>query len=116
MQIKRGLNLLLPINPWGQVLTMELSSYFSELANLLNKGLQVSDNFNAQIVTVTDTGLVNTEFVVAHTLKQVPIGFIVINIDKAGVVYNSGTIWTTANIYLKCSVASCLTKLIILSG
>lgn len=94
-------------------LEQELLSYTFELAGLLNNGLTFADNFKANTLDVADTGVINTEFAVAHTLKRVPVGYIVVGINKAAVVYNSGTAWTVSNIYLKANVANCTVKLIV---
>jgi len=48
----------------------------------------------------------DTEDTVAHGLGRVPVGFIVVRRDKAGVIYDSGGTWTSTNILLKCNVAS----------
>lgn len=116
MQIKRGIRTLNPSNKYEDVLDQELRTYLYDLATMLNGALKFSDNMNCQVVTVSDTGAANTEFTVTHTLKTVPIGFIVINNNKAGIVYDSGTAWTTAAVYLKCNTANCTVKLILLAG
>lgn len=114
MHIRNRIKTAKPESSFEKSLEQELLSYTNELAEIINNGLKFADNFNCETKTVTDTGLANTEFAVAHTLKRVPTGFIVIKNDKAGVVYNSGTAWTTTNIYLKCSVANCNITVIII--
>lgn len=113
-QIRQRIRTTVAVTPFEKALEKELQSFSNELSVILNKGLKFGDNFNAQIIAVSDTGLVDTEFVVAHTLKTVPIGFIVIKNNKAGVVYDSGTAWTASNIYLKCSIANCALSIIFL--
>lgn len=115
MQIRK-IKTVTPENDFEKALEEELLSFSSLLQSMLNKGLKVADNLYAQIATVSNTGNADTEFTASHDLKGVPIGFIVINIDKAGVVYDSGTDWTSTAIYLKCNVANCNVKLIILGG
>jgi len=88
-------------------LEQELLRTWGKLAQIVNGGLKFSDNFDAEIKTVADSGNINTEFIVAHTLKRIPSGYIVVKINKAAVVYESGTAWTNTNIYLKASVANC---------
>lgn len=73
--------------------------------------LKAGENIFGQWVTVSDTGTANTEFTVPHSLQSQSIGIIpgnyfVTHINKGGVVYDSGTTWTTSNIYLKCSTAN----------
>lgn len=60
-------------------------------------------------VAISDTGNINTEFAVAHTLGRIPTGYLVVKKDKACDVYTAtgGTSWTTSAIYLKSSVANC---------
>jgi hypothetical protein len=70
-------------------------------------------NFNAMYVQDTDTGVANTEFTVAHKLDRVPVAYITGYISKAGVIYDSGTTWTTTNMYLKCDAANASVTLLI---
>lgn len=73
-----------------------------------------------QILTVADTGVIDTEFVVPHTLvdsngdPRVPNGVFVISQNKAGSLYDSGTPNTTTDIYLKFSAANGTLKLWVL--
>lgn len=67
-------------------------------------------NIFGQWATVADTGTANTEFSVTHALAfetraVIPANFLVTYINVGGVVYDSGTPWTSSHIYLKCSVA-----------
>lgn len=73
--------------------------------------LKAGENIFGQWVTVSDTGTANVEFAIPHTLKSeaiaiAPGNYFVTHINKGGVVYDSGTTWTTSNIYLKCSAAN----------
>jgi len=89
-----------------------LARYTVKLADLLNGGIRITDNFDAQIKTVTTAGA-NTEVAVAHTLKRIPNGFIILNTDKAANICDSGTAWTATNIYIKASAATVTAKLLI---
>ena len=113
MQVRSRIKTSKPESKFDETLETELVSYSLELANILNAGLKFADNFNAQIKTFTTNAAANTEDAVAHTLKRVPTGFIIINRDKAGIVYDSGTSWTATNIYLKCSAAATAVKIMI---
>ena len=59
----------------------------------------------SESVSVTDTGNADTEFSVTHHLGRVPNGYLVTRINVAGAIYESGTAWSDATIYLKCSAA-----------
>lgn len=77
----------------------------------LSSNLRPGQNIFGQWVTVADTGAANTEFIVPHSLSSetivlIPGNYFVTNINKGGVVYTSGTTWTTSNVYFKCSAAN----------
>ena len=63
-------------------------------------------NLSAKYVVFTSNGAANTEDAIPHKLGHVPVGYVVVAQDKAGIVYDSGTDFTTTTIYLKSSVAS----------
>lgn len=70
-------------------------------------------SLDARYQVIADTGTADTEFIVAHGLARAPVGYLVCRIDKAGIVYASGTTWTTTNIYLKCNAANAALTLIV---
>jgi hypothetical protein len=74
-----------------------------------DRGENISGEF--QVVT---TSTANTAFSVTHSLGAVPIGFLVINNNTKGVVYDSGTAWTDTTISLKCSEATATLTLFLL--
>jgi len=61
---------------------------------------------NAKYQVYTSNATPDAEDTIAHGLGRTPVGFIVIDKDKAGDIYDGGTAWTDTNIYLKCAVAS----------
>ena len=67
---------------------------------------------NAKFQVVTTAGA-DTIVTVAHGLSRAPTGFLAVDKDKASDVYDDGTAWTTANIYLKFSVATVVATLLI---
>lgn len=100
----------------------DLSRVFDNMQGQLSFGaasnLRPGENIFGQWATVADTGLVNTEFIVPHTLNSqnigiVPGNYFITYTNKGGVVYDSGTTWTTSNIYLKCSAANATLKIFI---
>ena len=95
-----------PESDFDANLEESLLSYAGFLSQIINKGIKFTDNFNAEFVTIPDTGIADTQNNVLHTLKRVPSGFIVTKIDAGGVVYDSGSVWTTTEIFIKCSVAN----------
>ena len=72
------------------------------------------ENVSGEFQVVADTGSANTEFSITHTMGAVPIGYLVTNIDKGAVIYDSGTAWTTTQIHLKSTVANCAVTVFLL--
>lgn len=75
------------------------------LDDLINKIAGIPFN-RSESLTVADSGSADTEFSITHHLGRVPAGFILTKSDKAAVLYDSGSAWTTTTIYLKCNVAN----------
>jgi len=90
-----------------------LDSVMSNLFVILARGITFQDNLECVFIDYTSNGVVNTEDTVAHTLGKIPTGFITARIDKAGIVYDGGTTWTKTNIYLKCSAATAVTRIVL---
>jgi hypothetical protein len=72
------------------------------------------ENMSGEFQVYTSNGSADTEDAITHGIGAVPIGFIVINTDKGGVTYDSGTAWTTTQIFLKNSTTSATTTLFLL--
>ena len=94
-------------------LLKELGFQEAQLTAILDRGISFDDNVDVRIVTFTSNGVADTEDAVAHTLGKIPQGFFVINVDKAGIVYDGGTAWTTTAINLKTNVATAIVKIMV---
>lgn len=94
-------------------LTKVIQDMNSSISTMFDKGVGITDNLDCEIVPYTSNAVANTEDAVAHSLKRVPVGFIVVDIDKAGVVYRGPTAFTASNVYLKCSTASTALKVLL---
>ncbi len=70
-------------------------------------------NFEGQWLEFTSSATPDAENAVTHKLNRVPTGYIVGQRDKAGVLYNGTTTWTSSIIYLKCNVASVTFRILI---
>ena len=78
-----------------------------------NSDKKRAGKLKAVYVDYTSNATPDTEDTVAHNLGWIPKGFIIVNRDKAGIAYDSGTAWTSSNIYLKCNVATVAFKLLV---
>lgn len=80
------------------------------LTSLLNQGLRIPDNFDGAVLSYTSNAVANTQDSVPHGLRKVPSYFIVLSVDKGGVVYKSAAFDAT-NVYLKNSATSVATTI-----
>lgn len=85
----------------------------ANLAAILNRGVNFTENFDSRSLSFSSSGTPNAENTVAHTLGRIPTGFIVTSIDKSANVYLGGTAWTSTNVYLKVDIATVAVKVIV---
>jgi hypothetical protein len=109
--------LKLPNAPWSASdfevrQARQLSWLWEEIARVINGNLSLGnptdgpDNIDGAWATTTTPGVADTEFALTHNLQRVPIGWLTVSIDKAAIIYDGGTAWTTAVINLKSNVAT----------
>ncbi len=111
--VKTFPELIEAIRKYQTDLNEALLRFTRRIVDVLNGGIKITDNFDAQIVTVTLTAA-DTEQAVSHTLKRVPTGYIVLSNDKAAIIYDGTTSWTSSTIYIRSNVDNTTVKIIIL--
>lgn len=94
-------------------LISSLEEMVRNLKTILNGGLLFSDNFDMKMVSFTANAVADVENTVVHSLGKIPTGYIVYYQNAAGSLYDSGTSWTSSNIYLKSSVGSVAYKILV---
>lgn len=104
---------------WARDVNSDLDTIFLCLSGRVRFGpnnttVNKGENILGQFVTYTTNSSSNTEDTVSHNLGSVPVGYIVVRQNKAGSVYDSGTTWTSGNLYLKCSATSMVVTLFLL--
>lgn len=107
------LNEALPLEQQIQILQRQVDKLYRALQGRISLGTGVDgvsgQNVEGEWRTYVSNGAPNTEDTLAHTVGSIPLGYIVVNQDKAGSIYQgptTGTAWTSSNIYVKCSIAS----------
>jgi hypothetical protein len=70
-------------------------------------------DMDAVYVRYTSNASANTQDQISHNLGRKPEGYIVVYQNKSASVYDSGTTWNSKFIYLKCSTATTILRLII---
>lgn len=93
--------------------TRALQELMTNLKTILNGGILFSDNFDMDMTEFTADAVADAENTIAHGLGKIPSGYIVYYQDAAGSLYDSGTSWTSTNIYLKSSVADVTYKILV---
>lgn len=93
--------------------------YVERLANILNGQIGFGngsslDNMQGRWINVTTPVAPDTNFTVVHSLGRIPVGFITMQIDKAGIVYLGTISATAANLTLKCSAASTIIRIFVI--
>jgi hypothetical protein len=100
------------LSEFDELILRFLDERETALDGVLNGGLRIDENFDGEIVSYSSNAIANTQDTVIHGLGKIPVGFLVIDIDKGGVVYRSATSDET-NLYLKCSTATTAVTLFI---
>lgn len=101
------------LRPFDDEIIRTLTGLISNLRAIFDSRVGVTDNLDVDEVSYTSNGSANTEDAVPHNLGRIPVGFIITSIDKAGIVYKSGTAFTASNIYLKVSATTVAVKLLV---
>jgi hypothetical protein len=69
---------------------------------------------DAQYIDFLCPAIRDTEFIVPHGLGRVPVGYVVVRIDRAANVYDSSVgSWSPTLLYLKCDTASASIRLMV---
>lgn len=93
--------------------------YAERLANIINGQLSFGngtalDNMQGRWINTVTPGAPNTDFTVTHSLGRVPVGWLTISIDKAGVIYLGTIAATTQDLTLKCSTATTTIRIFVI--
>jgi hypothetical protein len=100
----------------------EIGSLWQYCQQAMNGNLTFGDKYDTDNIkggwfSFTSHAVADTEFALVHNLGQVPIGVLDFCLkDKAGVLYQGPTPWTTSTIYLRCNVASTAFRVFVVLG
>lgn len=92
-----------------------LNSFMRTVAATLNGGLSFGDgtqstrlgNFRGHTIEFVTPSVADTEFEVPHGLKEIPVGRLILDQDKAGTLYASRRgAWSKTRVFFRCDVAS----------
>jgi hypothetical protein len=108
-----GLNPNLPHNiNEGTADKQLIQGTLNEVLFVLNGNIEFGNptdgisNINGVWLTAVTPGVVDTNFTLSHNLGYIPTGWLVVNIDKAAILYKGATPWSTTQLTLKCNVAT----------
>jgi hypothetical protein len=98
------------VDNYAQTVDSDLVNIFTAFKGRIRFGKAENgargENISGECRVFASSSTANLEFSVAHTLGAVPVGFIVINKDKAANLYQGTTSWTSSSVFLKSDVAS----------
>lgn len=80
--------------------------YFNISFGQKTDNTDIGQNISGFWATGTSPATANTQFTVNHQLGRVPVGFDLKRANAAASFYDSGTTWTSTQIFLKASAAS----------
>lgn len=87
----------------------EINNEFRIIKGAINGGIQFGlengkdKNMNGAMFRVSFP-VANTDVSVTHGLRTIPVGYLVLKRDAAGVVYDGIGIWSVTRIYLRSSL------------
>lgn len=94
-------------------LMSSIGGWAAGIKAILDKGISVDDNLDAERVSVVTHVTPGTEFSVAHGLGKVPTGYIVHGQTAAGSIYDGASSNTKTALYLKSNVSAATFRIIV---
>lgn len=94
-----------PADPYAKDLDRSLDKIFAILFEILNNGISFDDNFDAFKSEITTDATPGTETAIAHGLKRIPVGMLVLEKDKPAHIYKGPTDKDETNFYIASDVA-----------
>ena len=95
------------------LLERDTTSRLKDVLQALDRNIDFVNNIDCVVVDIADTGLADTDFVVAHNLGRVPF-FYFWNASAGGIVYDGDrTLWTVTTLVLRCSSPNLSLKLVV---
>ena len=104
--------------PWLGQFVKNLQKTWESAGRVINGQLSFGDglspdNLAGSWVDVVTPGVANTDFTVSHNLGRLPVGYWIMQKDKACDVYQGGVASTVTQLTLKASVATATLKLFV---
>lgn len=90
----------------GSVSESKLSNSSVTNDKILDKTIDILTKLDAELVNYTSDLIANTEDGVPHSLNRVPIGYLVVGLDKPTVVFKGVSAWNSTHIFLQCDKPS----------
>lgn len=81
--------------------------------SILNQGIKLEDNFDGTGIDFVTNATPDMQDITPHGLDRIPQYFVVLDIDKGGVLYRSAPFDET-NFYSKCTVGSAAVTVLII--
>ena len=100
-----------PETPGVTKFSYMLRKLYEQLVRIVNGRISfgnglIPDNIAGVWLSTTTPVGADTDFTLTHNLLYIPVGFIVMNQSKGGVLYQGSIAWTKTQITLRCNVGS----------
>lgn len=80
---------------------------------IVNKTIDILAKLDCELVTYTSDLIANTEDGVPHSLGRIPLGYIVVGLNKPAIVFKGASAWSTTHIFLQCNQPSVAVSVIV---
>jgi len=103
---------------WLRLFVEMVKKIYQNLTNVINGNLGFGDGTNADNINgvwsnVTAPGAPNTDFTITHNLGRIPVGYWVMQADRATDIYTGSVAATKTQLTLRSSVASAVLRIFI---
>lgn len=95
-----------------ELVTM-LQDVMGNLAAIFDSGVSFFDNIDGAPVSFISSATPDAENAVTHHLGRIPVGFMMMYLDKPSIVYAGPTAWTATTIYLRANIATVVVRMIV---
>lgn len=90
-------------------LAVVVTRFLKLLVTQFNGNVQFTQNIKSSSLLTAKFTAANTDLVITHDLGQLPVGYLVVGLSAAMVVYTGSVAWTSNTICLRSSVVGTAT-------
>jgi len=85
-------------------LSVVVTRFLKLLVTQFNGNVQFNQNIKSSSLLTANFTAINTDLVITHNLGQLPVGYLIVGLSAAMIVYTGSVAWTSNTICLRSSV------------